>query len=248
MHPLAFLIPGVLSRSEGQRMDIQEATALWIVIPAFNEAETIGEVVARCRAHYPRVVVVDDCSIDETRSKAADHGAIVIRHPINLGQGAALQTGISYALAHGAGQIVTFDADGQHRVADIEVLVRRQHSSGADVVLGSRFLGSAENMPRLRRAVLRAAVLFTRITSGLNLTDAHNGLRLLTRAAAQRVRILQNRMAHASELLDQFAESGLKVVEAPVTIVYSEYSLRKGQKLGNAFNVLAELLTARLSR
>lgn len=221
---------------------------LWIVIPAFNEAEVIGDVVSRCRAHYEHVVVVDDCSGDETGRQALSSGASVIRHPINLGQGAALQTGIRFALEGGADVIVTFDADGQHRIADVGALTRTQRETGADVVLGSRFLGGTQNMPRFRRLVLRAAVMFTRLTSGMDLTDAHNGLRLLTRQAALRVRILQNRMAHASELIDQFGTLGLKVVEAPVTIVYSEYSLRKGQKSSNAFNILAELLAARLSR
>lgn len=221
---------------------------LWIVIPAFNEAQVIGEVVARCRAQYSRVVVIDDCSTDETAQRARDAGAIVARHPINLGQGAALQTGIRCALEGGADGIVTFDADGQHRVADVAVLVNRQRETDADVVLGSRFLGSTQNMPWSREITLRAAIIFTRLTSGMRLTDAHNGLRLLTRRAASRVRILQNRMAHASELIDQFGALQLKVAEAPVTIVYSEYSLRKGQKLSNAANILADLLTARLSR
>lgn len=221
---------------------------LWIVIPAFNEAEVIGEVVSRCRAQYARVVVIDDCSTDDTAKRALHAGATVLRHPINLGQGAALQTGIRFALERGAGAIVTFDADGQHRVADVAVLVRIQRETGADVVLGSRFLGAAQNMPWSRGIALKAAVVFTRLTSGMSLTDAHNGLRLLTRQAAARIRILQNRMAHASELVDQFGLLRLKVAEAPVTVVYSEYSLRKGQKLGNAANILADLLTARLNR
>lgn len=221
---------------------------LWIVIPAFNEAEVIGEVVSRCRSQYARVVVVDDCSTDDTARRALNSGAIVLRHPINLGQGAALQTAIRCALEGGADAIVTFDADGQHRVADVAVLMRTQRETGADVVLGSRFLGAAQNMPWTRRLALKVAIVFTRLTSGMRLTDAHNGLRLLTRQAATRIRILQNRMAHASELIDQLGELRLKVVEAPVTIVYSEYSLRKGQKLSNAANILADLLTAKLNR
>ena len=172
----------------------------------------------------------------------------MLRHPINLGQGAALQTGIRYALSRGAGYIVTFDADGQHRPEDIRVLLDMQVKTGADVVLGSRFLGHAENIPRLRRMLLQLAVIYTHITSGVKLTDAHNGLRLLTRRAAERLRIRQDRMAHASEIIDQIGALGLTVVEAPVTIVYTEYSLRKGQKLGNALNILTELFVARLNK
>jgi len=219
---------------------------VWIVIPAFNEGEVIGEVVRGLRLAWPKVLVVDDCSADATSAIAHDAGAVVLRHPVNLGQGAALQTGLRYALAQGAEAIVTFDADGQHRVEDIDVLLQTQRQNGADVVVGSRFLGSAEGMPALRRLVLRMAVVFTRITSGVALTDAHNGLRLFTRATAARIRIEQNRMAHASEIVDQFHSLGLKVAEAPVTIRYTEYSLRKGQRLDNAFNILLELFVARL--
>jgi len=225
-----------------------QAVDLWVVIPAFNEGPVIGKVVMAVRALCHNVVIVDDCSGDDTGAQALEAGATVLRHPINLGQGAALQTGIRYALSRGAGYIVTFDADGQHRPEDIGVLLDTQVKTGADVVLGSRFLGHAENIPRLRRMILQLAVVYMHITSGVKLTDAHNGLRLLTRRAAERIRITQARMAHASEIIDQIDALGLTVVEAPVTIVYTEYPLRKGQKLGNAFNILIELFVARLNK
>lgn len=221
---------------------------LWVIIPAFNEGQVIKDVVGKVRALYPNVVVVDDCSSDDTSAMACSIGAIVLRHSINLGQGAALQTGISYALARGAEMIVTFDADGQHRFEDIAVLLAKQAETGADVVVGSRFLGKAKNIPRLRKWMLKLAVVFSRLTSGVHLTDAHNGLRLLTRHAAQCIRIRQNRMAHASEIINQISANNLSVVEVPVTIVYSNYSLHKGQSLGNALNILAELFVARLNK
>jgi len=219
---------------------------LWVIVPAFNEGEVIGEVVHGLRAHHANIAVVDDCSCDDTGARASAAGALVLRHPVNLGQGAALQTGICYALERGADCIVTFDADGQHRVEDIAVLLDTQTRTKAEVVIGSRFLGRVENMPPLRRLVLKLAVAFSRLTSGRTLTDAHNGLRLLTRDAAQRIRITQDRMAHASEIIAQIHRLGLAVAEAPVTIVYTEYSLRKGQGLGNAFNIVADLIVARL--
>jgi glycosyltransferase involved in cell wall biosynthesis len=225
-----------------------QAIDLWVVIPAFNEGPVIGEVVRAVRALYHNVVVVDDCSGDDTGTQALEAGATVLRHPINLGQGAALQTGIHYALSRGTGYIVTFDADGQHRPEDIGVLLDTQLKTGADVVLGSRFLGHADNIPRLRRMLLQLAIVYTHITSGVKLTDAHNGLRLLTRRAAERIHISQNRMAHASEIINQIGALGLMVVEVPVTIVYTEYSLRKGQRLGNAFDILVELFVARLNK
>jgi len=221
---------------------------VWVVIPAYNEGPVIADVVEAVRASVPEVVVVDDCSSDGTREAALSGGAAVLRHPINLGQGAALQTGIRHALSRGAEFIITFDADGQHRAEDIAVLLDTQRRTGADVVIGSRFLGATENLPASRRVILKLAVLFTRMTSGLKVTDAHNGLRLLTRSAAQRIEIRQNRMAHASEIIDQIRRLGLSVAEAPVTIVYTEYSLRKGQRLSNALNILAELFIARVNK
>ena len=148
---------------------------IWIVVPAFNEAQVIKNVVDQLRTVYPNVVVVDDCSKDATGAKATAAGAVVLQHAVNLGQGAALQTGISYALQQGATHITTFDADGQHRVDDIAGLLTTLHQSNADVVIGSRFLGRTENLPPMREAILRMAILFTRWTSGLPLTDAHNG-------------------------------------------------------------------------
>jgi glycosyltransferase involved in cell wall biosynthesis len=221
---------------------------LWVVIPAYREATMIGRVVASCRARFDHVVVVDDGSRDGTAEAAQAAGAHVVRHPVNLGQGAALQTGLDNALRRDAQLIATFDADGQHRVQDVEAMRDRLLREDVDVVLGSRFLGSAENIPPLRRLVLRAAVLFTRLTTGLPLTDAHNGLRVLTRDAALRIRLTQNRMAHASEILAQIARQRLRFVEHPITILYTDYSRAKGQRLGNAVNILSELLLGRLER
>ena len=219
---------------------------VWVVIAAHNEARVIGQVVCSlCAAPY-RVAVVDDGSTDSTAEAAAAAGAILVRHPINLGQGAALQTGIELALSRGAGTIVTFDADGQHRAADVAKLLDVLAAERADFALGSRFLGTALEMPASRKILLRAATWFTRLTTGLNVTDAHNGLRAMTRRGALRIRLRQNRMAHASEILGQIAASGLKYVEVPVTIEYSHYSLAKGQRSGDFVAILLDLFARRL--
>lgn len=222
--------------------------AVWIVLAAYNEGSVIAGVVTGARRLYPNVVVVDDGSRDDTGKQAHDAGAHVVTHPINLGQGAGLQTGIDYALLRGAEAIVTFDADGQHRPTDISVLLNALETAHADFALGSRFLGSAVNFPFSRRLLLNAATWFTRLTTGLRVSDTHNGLRAMTRRGASTLRIRQNRMAHASELLHQIASSGLKYVEAPVTIEYSAYSLAKGQGLGDAVNILLDLFARRLLR
>ena len=183
---------------------------VFVVVAAYNEQTVIGQVAASLLAIGVEVVVVCDGSTDETAAQALKAGARLVRHPMNLGQGAALQTGITYALRAGAEQIVTFDADGQHDPLDVPKLVERLESEGVDVILGSRFLGKTERLPALRRVVLNLAVLFTRLTSGLRLTDTHNGLRAFSRAAAQQLHIRQDRMAHASEVLEQIGALHLR--------------------------------------
>lgn len=229
-------------------MDLVARTQIYVVIAAYNEGAVISRVVADVkRAGYP-VVVVDDGSRDATADHARSAGAIVIEHPFNLGQGAALQTGIDYAVAQNAEIIVTFDADGQHRVSDISRLTDALVQEQADFALGSRFLGQAPNLPPLRRLMLRAATLFTRLTSGLQVTDTHNGLRAMTRNGAGAIRLQQNRMAHASECLSQIGASGLRYVERPVTIEYTAYSLAKGQNMRDAVLILLDLFARRLYR
>jgi glycosyltransferase involved in cell wall biosynthesis len=220
----------------------------WVVIPAYREARVIRGVVERVHALCPRIVVVDDGSGDETGAEARVGGATVLTHVVNLGQGAALQTGIDYALLQGAAYIFTFDADGQHDPDSLRTMAETMRASGADVVLGSRLLGRTEAMPALRRAVLRLAVAFTRAHSGLAVSDTHNGLRLFTRDAARRIRITQPRMAHASEILAQIGSLRLRFAEAPVTVRYTEYSLAKGQKISGMFRVLLDIFYARWTR
>jgi len=221
---------------------------VYVVIPAYNEGPVIARVVTEGKRAGHAVVVVDDGSSDATADQARAGGAVVIRHPFNLGQGAALQTGIDYALAQAAEFIVTFDADGQHRLSDISRLVEAILEERADFALGSRFLGQAPNLPPLRRLVLRAATAFTRLTTGLQVTDTHNGLRAVTRRGAAAIRLRQNRMAHASEWLSQIAMSGLRYVERPVTIEYTAYSLAKGQSVADAVLILLDLFARRLYR
>jgi glycosyltransferase involved in cell wall biosynthesis len=223
---------------------------VWIIVPAYNEGPVVGRVVSELLTVYPNVVVVDDGSEDDTLERVRETEATVIRHVVNLGQGAALRTGIDYALSQGAPTLVTFDADGQHRVGDIEVLLTALAESGADIALGSRFLGPEEgrNIPAGRRVLLKAAILFTRIVSGIRLTDAHNGLRAMRADAARKLPIRQARMAHASEILHGIVEHDLRHVEVPVTISYTARSRLKGQVSLDALNVVFDLAIRRLLR
>lgn len=217
----------------------------WIVIPAYREAPVIRTVICGLRSLCSNIVVVDDGSKDETGAEALAGGATVLTHAVNLGQGAALQTGIQFALQQGAEYIFTFDADGQHAPESLAALAETMRSTGVDVVLGSRWLGRVEAMPLLRRCVLRLAVIFSRMHSGLCVSDTHNGLRLFTGSAASRLRITQARMAHASEILDQIAAAKLRFAEAPVTVRYTRYSLRKGQRISGMFRVLTDIFYSR---
>jgi glycosyltransferase involved in cell wall biosynthesis len=229
-------------------MQFPSPAQIHVVIAAYNEAAVISRVVSELKRSGYAVVVVDDGSKDQTAELALASGATVVEHPFNLGQGAALQTGIDYALARAAEFIVTFDADGQHRAGDIVRLVQALLDEQADFALGSRFLGKSPTLPPLRRLLLQAATAFTRLTTGLQLTDTHNGLRAMTRKGAGAIRLRQNRMAHASEFLAQTAASGLRYVERPVTIDYTAYSLAKGQSTRDAVLILVDLFARRLYR
>ena len=220
----------------------------WVLVAAYNEAPVIAGVVSELVGCGHRVVVVDDGSTDATGALALAAGAVLLTHPINLGQGAALQTGIVFALRRGANTIVTFDADGQHRAADAAVLIAALDDNGADFALGSRFLAAAPAMPPSRRLLLRGATAFTRLTTGMRVTDTHNGLRAMTRRGASQIALRQNRMAHASEILHCIARSGLRYVEVPVTIDYSAYSLAKGQSFADSLRILLDLSAHRLHR
>lgn len=220
---------------------------VWIVIAAYNEAKVIQGVVEHVRKIYPNVVVVDDASTDSTASEARSAGAVVRQHLINRGQGAALKTGIIYALQRGAEAVVTFDADGQHDPQEIPLLLEPIEKGEVDITLGSRFLTDGSNIPPLRRLALKAGILFTRATSRIDVTDTHNGFRAMNRSAAEKIRMTQDRMAHASEILDEVVRHKLRYKEVPVTISYSYYSRAKGQSTSAMFRIAFKIFVHKLT-
>jgi glycosyltransferase involved in cell wall biosynthesis len=221
---------------------------VWIIIPAYNEGERLGTTLASLAEFSPRIVVIDDGSTDDTPQKALRHPVWLLRHSLNRGQGASLQTGIDFALERGAEIIVTFDADGQHSGRDVAALVEPVRKGTADVSLGSRFLGSAVGLPLGRRLILKLGVLFTRIFSRIRVTDTHNGLRAFSRKTAECIAITHDRMAHASEILDQIQAHELRYQEVPVTIHYTPGTLAKGQSSWNALKMAGQLILGRLLR
>ncbi len=215
---------------------------VWVVIPVFNEAQGLEQVVRQTLAVFPNVVCVDDGSRDGSVEAVLRTGAHLVRHPVNLGQGAALQTGLTYARAQpGAQYFVMFDADGQHRLEDAGAMVEVARSGEVDIVLGTRFAENAHSVPLLKRIVLRTAVALSPAGRKLKLTDAHNGLRVLTRPVADDLQITMNGMAHASEIVSYLGRSNWRVREVPVSIRYTEYSRSKGQSLLNGVNILFDL-------
>lgn len=224
---------------------------VWIVIPAFNEATVIGDVIADVRSVFGNVVCVDDGSRDDTGDSALRAGAHVVRHPVNLGQGAAIQTGVEYARSRpGAAVFATFDADGQHRVKDVVRMIDRLTAEDLDIVIGTRFADHApEQMPALRRVLFPLIAKLSPASRKLGLTDAHNGLRVFDRAVADGLNLTMNGMAHASEFVALIVENGWRVAEEPVEILYTHYSKSKGQPLVNGVNIIFDgLLRGRMRR
>lgn len=214
------------------------------IIPAYNEGEKIGEVVSglKNKANLPLdILVVNDGSKDETASRALETGAMVISHAINRGQGAALKTGIDFAIKKNYQTVIFFDADGQMDPVEAYNLNLKLNEC-YDVVLGSRNIGRVIDMPLSTKIVKKLALIFTRLISGLNLTDTHNGFQAWRISALSQIKLDQDRMAHASQILNEISRLKLKYCEVPVTIKYTDYSKRKGQRLWNSFNILWDLL------
>ncbi|MEK7131776.1 MAG: glycosyltransferase family 2 protein [Patescibacteria group bacterium] len=216
----------------------------FVVVPAYNEAKSIGRVVSDLFSHgLHNIVVVDDGSSDDTSEVAKSAGAVVLTHEVNRGQGASLQTGNEYALANGANMVVHFDADGQFNPADIHGAVEALQNKNVDVLLGSRFLDNRSQMPWTKKyIVLPVAKLVNRFLTGMKLTDAHNGFRILSRRALEKINISQDRMAHNSEIIKQIKMHNLAFMEHPVQVNYFEY----GQGMGGGFKIILEILQGRL--
>lgn len=222
----------------------------YIVIAAFNEEKNIGTTIAELQSHgYRKIVVVDDGSRDGTAAAARKAKATVVAHPINRGQGAALRTGIEYALSRNAKRIVTFDADGQHDPEDIPKLLAPIDAGTCHVTLGSRFLVKSGDIPLSRRILLKGSVLIIFLFYGALMSDAHNGIRAMTDRAARAIEIRSDRMEHASEIIDHIVRKKIPYKEIPVTIRYTSQSLEKGEgSYMGAIRVLRKMILRKFIR
>jgi len=218
-----------------------------MVIPCLNEHSVIPGILHRLLQYDYDIVVVDDGSEPPLESLVDPFPVYYLRHIVNLGQGAALQTGVTFALNQGAEVVVHFDSDGQHRPEEIAALTGPILEGKADVVLGSRFLEASGRraIPWGRRQLLRIARIFNGVITGLWLSDAHNGFRAMNREAAGKITITENRMAHATEILRLIKQEKLRISEVPTKITYTKYSQKKGQPSWNIVNILIDLLIKR---
>ncbi len=219
---------------------------IFLVLPAFNEEQKIGRVIRGLFEHgYKNIVVVDDGSSDNTFQEAQAAGATVVRHQINRGQGAALQTGNEFAIKNGAETIVHFDSDGQFNVVDIATGLELLKNKNLDIVFGSRFLDNRSKIPFFKKYfILPISRFINNFFTGLKLTDVHNGFRIMTRESAQKITISQDKMAHNTEIPRQVKDNNLRYGELPVEVVY----LENGQGVVGGFKILFDLLVSKFSK
>lgn len=222
----------------------------WLIVPCYNEGPVIADVLRHALQTFPNIVAVNDGSADDSEAQIRAAGAHLVNHPVNLGQGAAIQTGVEYARTQpGAQFFVTFDADGQHQVKDVVRMVNRLRTEPVDIVVGTRFAETQQNtesqVPWIKRLVLKTVVFLSPRSRKLGLTDAHNGLRAFNSTVAWEMNIRMNGMSHASEIVAMMDEKNWRVSEEPVDILYTEYSMSKGQSLINGVNIIADGLVAR---
>lgn len=221
---------------------------VFVIVPCYNEEQAvIDEVISQLLESEYQVVLVDDGSDKKVKATLRKKSLHIIRHKINLGQGAALETGKQYALQHNAAFIVHFDADGQHAVTDIPHLLDTLVRDDIQIVFGSRFMTKkAKNLSAQKRIVLQIARYINFLFTGILLSDAHNGFRAFRGDCAKALTLTENRMAHATEILALVKKNNLLFQEVPVQINYTRYSIQKGQSVWNGVKIFFDLILNKL--
>ncbi len=235
---------------ENRNIKKSEQQKVVVVIPAYNEEKNIIRIIQKVKALVDEIVVVDDGSIDQTYFLAQSQGIKVLKHILNRGQGAALETGNQYALKIGAEIIVHFDADGQFLAEEIKDLVEPIKNGEVDVVFGSRFLGKKSSIPWFKeKIILPIGKLVNKFFVGKSLTDSQNGFRALSKKAVEIIKIENDHMAHNTEIQAKVFKNKFKVKEVPVTIIFNKFGQGilsgKGRGAGG-LNIIKDLFLAKL--
>ncbi|MBI1813308.1 glycosyltransferase family 2 protein [Candidatus Peregrinibacteria bacterium] len=211
------------------------------VIPAYNEATHLQKVVEAARERTDRVVVVDDGSTDDTARVAAASGAIVVRHLENSGTGAATMTGIEAARSLGADTIVTLDADGQHDPADIALLLHPVAEDSADIVFANRF-GQRNRIPLIRRVFNGIGNIVTFVTTGRWVQDSQCGFKVFGKRAVREIDLRMSGFECCTEIVREAAAHRWRIAEIPTKVLYSEYTLAKGQSFASGVRTALKIL------
>lgn len=214
----------------------------FIIIPVYNESKTLIRVIKNLKKKFKNIVCVDDGSNDNIYRKIEKEKIFYLRHEINLGQGAAIQTGIDFAKKMGGSYFVTFDGDGQHKVKDAYNMTRLIIKNNFDIILGSRMEKKNNSIPLSRKIILKIGIIITRFFSKLKITDVHNGLRVFNLKFANKLKIVENRMSHPSDFLENITKNNFEYSEYPTDVIYSKYSIAKGQKNINSINIFFDMI------
>lgn len=192
-----------------------------IGIPAYNEEKNIAKILVKLQNVANKIIVCNDGSTDLTGEIADKMGAIVINHPKNLGYGAAIKSLFSKASELNADVLVTFDADGQHQIEDINKVLEPIERDDADIVIGSRFLNQDSNIPTYRKLGISVITKISNITAKEKITDSQSGFRAYNKKAISEINPSDNGMGVSTEILIKANKKSLRVTEVPITVLYS---------------------------
>jgi len=193
-------------------------------IPAFNEEKNIGSIVAKLSQKYAKIIVCDDGSSDMTSTIASSMGAHVVKHEKNMGYGSAIKTIFNEAKNTDGDVLVTFDADGQHQISEIDSLLKPIYENNADIVIGSRFLGETKDLPTYRKIGIKTITRLTNVATNSTITDSQSGFRAYGKKTLDEITPTESGMGISTEILIKASKKQLRITEVPITITYADNS------------------------
>tara|TARA_B100000401_G_C52806988_1_gene721598 strand:- start:748 stop:1425 length:678 start_codon:yes stop_codon:yes gene_type:complete len=216
---------------------------IYVIVPAFNEQNVIKDIINNLLKNFSNVIVINDGSNDKTLEIINDLDIKILSHEINLGVGAAVQTGFDYVSdIPDAKAVITFDADGQHLVDDAVAMAKEILICDEGIIFGTRFPKHSKNIPKVKRIVLKLIAKITDLVTGVTLSDAHNGLKAYKVSTIKELELQFSSYSYESELITQVAKKKIDYKEMSTDIKYTSYSIKKGQKLLNGLLIIEDLL------